>query len=202
MSSPDIIKKLTREIENGVTTEPQVVYLLAGIRKLMERDDIQEDYRNLTFHCNWALHSKLSGQTAQHILRKFDAAHALLRDNQIELHDLPRDLHKEISTISTMRSFEKELSEVLAEYGLPKLNVKRSDGWASFLNLYAKVVEDIPLVVQDTFPDAAQHISEVVVNVSESVPVGERDRLFKVTWNIRDKSGQSGSIFVLNSFEM
>ena len=35
----EIIRKLTAQLNNGITTEVQVVYLLVGIRKLIERDD-------------------------------------------------------------------------------------------------------------------------------------------------------------------
>jgi hypothetical protein len=199
MSTPAIIRKLTKELEDGITSEVQVVYLLAGIRKLMERDGIKSQYPYLTFHCDWVLHSELQGKTAQDILRKFDAAHPLLRDHNVELHDLPGDLRTEIDTISKMSSFEKELSSVLTKYGLPPLTATRQDGWPLFLHFYANVIEDIPLLVQDTVANPAQNISKVVVNVREAVL--NADMLFQVTWTIYDKNGQSGTIFVINSFE-
>ncbi len=199
MSTPEIIRKLTKELESGIASEAQVVYLLAGIRKLIERDDLKSQYPYLTFHCDWVLHSKLQGKTAQDILRRFDAAHPLLRDQKVELRDLPGDLRTEIDTISKMRSFHKELSSALARYGLPPLTATRLDGWAFFLHLYAKVIEDIPLLVQDSVVNPAQNISKVVVNVSEADL--KTDMLFQVTWTIVDKNGQSGTIFVINSFE-
>jgi hypothetical protein len=213
--TPDIIRKLTRELDTGITTEVQVVYVLAGIRRLIERDKIQEQYADLKFHCDWALHSSMDRAAAKAILKKFDAAHALLREN-IELRKLPSELRSEIDRISKMRSFEKELSRFLTAYGLPPLTKNCPDGWPHFLHLYTRVIEDIPLVVsllsvrkkkakQNTTDSAPKHISHVTVHFDsarETVKdeTGEREVLFKVTWTIHDKSGQSGHIFVINSF--
>jgi hypothetical protein len=79
MTTRDIISKLTRELDAGIETEVQAVYLLAVSRKIIERDNIGGQYPDLKFHCDWALHSKLTGPAAQGVLRKFDAAHALLQ---------------------------------------------------------------------------------------------------------------------------
>src|SRR5260221_14404807 len=96
MTTRDIIWKLTRELDQGITSEVQVVYLLVGVRKLMERDGLKKQYPDLNFHCDWALHSKLEGTTAKAVLRKFDTAHGLLRNRQIKLTDLPERLKIEI----------------------------------------------------------------------------------------------------------
>jgi hypothetical protein len=133
MTTRDIISKLTGELNKGITTEPQVVYLLVGIRKLIERND-ESEYPNLKFHCDWALHSRLDRAGARAILRKFDAAHVFLKDNKVELGDLPADLRTEIDRISKMQSFEKELTQFLDDYGLPPLSQNRVDGWSQFLH--------------------------------------------------------------------
>ncbi len=200
MTTQDIIWKLTRELDQGITSEVQVVYLLAGIRKLMERDGVKEQYPDLKFHCDWALHSKLEGTAAKNVLRKFDAAHTLLRDKQIKLRDLPADLGVEINRISKMKSFENELSRFLETHGLPPLTKSRPDGWPHFLHLYAKVIEDIPLVVTYTSVNGPQNISQVVVHLDEAPQDLEGESLFRVTWTIHDKNGQSSKIFVINSF--
>jgi len=205
MTTHDIIWKLSRELDAGITSEIQVVYLLAGIRKLMERDGVKEQYPNLNFHCDWTLHSKLEGKAAKDVLRKFDAAHALLRDKKIELHDLPKGLRSEIERISQMQSFEKEMSSFLRAYRLPPLTKTRPDGWPYFLHLYGKVIEDIPLVVTDTTPKGPTHISHVEVHLYEKDidhGTGRRDMLFTVTWKIHDKNGQSGEIYIINSFSL
>lgn len=200
MTTRDIISKLTRELDEGITTEVQAVYLLAGIRKIIERDRVRDQYADLKFHCDWALHSKLEGTAAKDVLRKFDAAHALLREKKVELHDLPADLRAEIDRISKMKSFKEELSRFLETYGLPPLTKKRPDGWPHFLHLYAEVIEDIPLVVTDTTATGPKHISHVVVHFEEVREDVGGEALFKLTWTVHDKNGQAGSIFIINSF--
>jgi hypothetical protein len=98
MSTPEIIRKLGEELDKGITTEVQVVYVLAGVRKLIERDRVQDQYPDLRFHCNWVLHSKMHRKAAKAILKQFDDVHALLREN-IELHELPSDLRKKMVRI-------------------------------------------------------------------------------------------------------
>jgi len=212
----DIIRKLAGEFDKGITTEVQTVYVLAGIRKLIERDEAEEEYAGLRFHCDWALHSRMDRAAAKTILRKFDAAHMLLLQGNIELHNLPSELRIEIDRISRMKAFAEELSRFLAAYGLPPLTKHRSDGWSHFLHLYTKVIEDIPLMVSlptarktakaGAADGAPKHISHVTVHF-ESAPetikhAGEEEVLFKVTWTIHDKNGQSGDIFILNSFSL
>ncbi|MBI2132865.1 MAG: hypothetical protein HYT99_08695 [Candidatus Tectomicrobia bacterium] len=192
------------ELEAGIATEVQVVYLLAGIRKLIERDKLEDRYADLKFHCDWALHSRMDRAAAKAILKLFDAAYPHFRGN-VKVHDLPAPLGSKIDRIFQMRSFKEELSKFLAAYGLPPLTQHRPDGWTHFLHLYGKVIEDIPLVV--SVPAAQRgpkHISHVTVNCEtarETVKhaTGE-EILFKVTWTMHDKNGQWGAIFVINSF--
>src|SRR6185369_3652850 len=143
----EILDKLTTELEKGITTEVQVVYLLAGIRKIIERDQIEDEFPSLKFHCDWALHSSMDRAAAKVILRLFDDAYGLLM-HDVRLGDLPPDLNTAIKRVSHMQSFETELEQFHKAYGLPTLTQKRSDGWAHFLHLYTKVISDIPLVAR------------------------------------------------------
>src|ERR1700688_256966 len=216
MSTSEIIRKLTDELDKGITTEVQTVYLLAGIRKLIERDSIEGQYADLKFHCDWALHSSMEHAAARQILRKFDAAHALLREG-VALHKLPRGLRSEIDRISKMRSFEKELAEFLTAYGLPPITKISEDGWPHFLHLYTRVIEDIPLTVsvpaggekknkakQSTSDGGPTHMSRVTFHLEparkETQHGNREDVLFKVTWRIHDKNGKTGVVFVINSY--
>ena len=61
----DIIQKLKEQIEAGITTEVQVVYLLTGVRKLIERDEVEDEYPKLKFHCDWVLHPRRFAEIAE-----------------------------------------------------------------------------------------------------------------------------------------
>ncbi len=197
MSTGEIVSKLTQELSEGISSEAQVVYLLSQIRKLMERDQIEDKYVNLKFHCDWTLHSRLRGETAHQILRLFDAAYPALKGMKNKLQEeLPDDLRKEIDKIAEMQSFQVELETVLAGYGLPPLTIKHSDGWVRFLYLYAKVIEDIPLEVQPLRPDAAKNLSKVVVKLRRTTE--KKEVPFRLDWEIHDKAGD---IFAISTFK-
>jgi hypothetical protein len=197
--TPDIIRKLTEQLDAAITTEVQVVYLLAGIRKLIERDNLRDQFRTLNFHCDWGLHSKLDRTHAQEVLRRFDDAHPFLRAN-MELGDLPPAIGSEITNISTMRGFRRELERFFSRYKLPSLTQYRSDGWVYFLQFYTQVIADIPLLVKAAAKDT-KHISQVTVQFKRADQLTETgERFFKVCWIIEDNSGKSGELYVINSY--
>ena len=196
----EIIRKLTAQLNKGITTEVQVVYLLVGIRKLIERDDQRKQYSNLNFYCDWILHSELDRScVAKEILREFDKAHPLWKSGI----DLPQELENKINDISGMDSFEKELTSFLESYGLPPV-AQDVDGWSNFFHLYTQVIQDIPLMVKS--PDAAENISKLVVRcevASKTLKFEDReDRFYKIVWEIFDKNGGSGIREDHNSFNI
>ena len=198
----EIIRKLTAQLNKGITTEVQVVYLLVGIRKLIERDAQGAQYRTLNFYCDWVVHSKLDRSSiVKGILREFDKAHLLLKGEM----NLPLELRNKIDDISQMRSFEKELTSFLGSYGLLPI-AQDVDGWSHFLHLYTQVIQDIPLMVKPSSPGATQNISKLVVRfeaATETYKFGGREDLFyRIVWEIFDKTGGSGTYTVHNSFDI
>jgi hypothetical protein len=99
-----------------------------------------------------------------------------------------------------MKSFNSEMQEFLKSSGLPGLDKNRSDGWVHFLHLYAAVVEDCPLVMTPTNKSAG--IASVTLHEELANRPVKDDIWYKVTWRILDKSGESGDIYVLNSFSL
>jgi hypothetical protein len=200
MTQLQIIGKLEAQLSAGISTEAEALYLMVAVRKLLEHQQAKEKYKYLTFHCDWALHSKLEGPTAQEILKQFDAANVHLKKG-VELHDLPEGLRIEIERISKMKSFEDQLDAFLTSNGLPPLDRTRSDGWIHFLHLYAKIVEDCPLVMTATNTSAS--VASVTLNI-KMVKRPERDGgpdvFFVVRWTILDKYGLSGEVFTVKSF--
>jgi hypothetical protein len=89
---------------------------------------------------------------------------------------------------------------------LPSLTKLRPDGWVHFLHLYARVIEDIPLVVKTSAQNEFANIVSITVRCELAPQVyrehGREDQFYKVAWIIQDKNGGSGEIFVINSFEV
>ena len=90
--------KLELLLTTGITTEAQALQLMVLFRKLLEQQQAKKQYEYLTFHCDWALHSKLEGTTTQKILKLFDAANGYLKAG-VKLHDLPLHIGGEITRI-------------------------------------------------------------------------------------------------------
>ena len=63
----EIVKKLRDELDRDINGEPQVIYILSSVRKLMESDRINgglNNYKVLKFYCDWALHAEINNTTA------------------------------------------------------------------------------------------------------------------------------------------
>ena len=196
---PEILRKLGTLLREGINSEPQAVYLMVAIRKLLEQQGAKQQYYYLNFHCNWALHSKLSRDAAQNVLKYFDEANTHLKTGK-QLHELPRHLQNEIDNLSKMKHFENELEAFLQANRLPTIDAARSDGWVYFLHFYANVISDCPLVI--AADNAAAGIKSVTVKVELANHAMNDDMMFKVTWEVLDKNGLSGSLDIYNSFSL
>jgi hypothetical protein len=69
------------------------------------------------------------------------------------------------------------------------------------VHLYAKVVEDCPLVISAKNASTSGIESVTVSFELAKQSVGD-NMPFKVTWTVLDKNGKSGDIFVINSFSL
>jgi hypothetical protein len=199
MTQSAIVSKLEKLLAHGIRSEAEAVYLMVEVRKLLEQQDAKKQFPYLTFHCDRALHAKLSGPTAQRILRLFDTASVHLKAGA-ELHQLPGLLKVEVDRISKMRYFEQQLESFLQNNGMPTLESTRADGWIHFLHFYAQVVEDSPLVM--TAKNASATIASLILRLELAKRVEHGEMFFKVSWIFQDKNGRSGEIFVINSFTL
>jgi hypothetical protein len=114
----EIVTKLRRQLlSKAHLTEVRVVYILSEIRKLLERTKQQNGYFALSFHCSWALHTKMDRGGADRILRRFDAVYEPLKGKNIE--DLPRSLQNELNATLGLDKFREELGALLVVHHLP-----------------------------------------------------------------------------------
>ena len=91
MARHSIVEKLQKELEEEVTTERHVVYILAEVRKLLEVRGRADDnkFKALHFYCSWALHTKMKREGAARILERFDTAHGeAAKTRGLQLHQL------------------------------------------------------------------------------------------------------------------
>lgn len=129
-----IIEKLKLELNQEITSERQVVYILVEIRKLIEKSRT-EKYKSLKFYIDWLLHPEMNRVGAAELLKRFDAAHPMLMARK-KIHEIP-----DLSKLIAMDSFKNELKEFLLENGL---NTRMCGiAWPRFLKRYASVIEDL-----------------------------------------------------------
>lgn len=78
---PDIVSKITHELDQPIHSERQVIYILVELRKLLESKGLDRDirYRALIFCCDWAVHPKLDRESARAITSLFDQYEASYR---------------------------------------------------------------------------------------------------------------------------
>src|ERR1700690_2015900 len=101
MTHDSILRKLTATLSEKIATECQVVYILAEIRKAIERADEIQNYHALDFYCSFALHTSMSREGARRILRRFAKAHPIL----VRREELPRDLEGQINQTIRLDKF-------------------------------------------------------------------------------------------------
>jgi hypothetical protein len=189
-----IIEKLRAEIDRGITTESQVVYLLASARKILERNSTLS-FPVLKFHCDWVLHSRLSGPQAREMVTRLKPAHEHFVAGK-DVHELPTGVRKELDRISQLIDFRKELSNFLASQNLPT-TVCDPDSWTRFLFLYCQIIENAPLeLVGD--PELSRVF--VTLQIAHTQPVLGMV-LYQVSWRFRDAEDKGGEYFVINSYD-
>lgn len=80
--------------ENVFERECEVVYFFVEIRKILEKEEIREEFKILNFYCDWTVHSRKDRNSEiQDILQELKEDH--LKDvNFAHMDRLKEDLHK------------------------------------------------------------------------------------------------------------
>jgi hypothetical protein len=186
---PSIYQKLQDLIDHGINEECHVVYMLACIRKILEQSN--EQWGNLKFYCDWALHARMRGRPAQKIIEIFNEAHTIMIKGE-------ETLPPEIQEISKFSKLTSELQLFLSEHNL--LSPEHTfDYWSKFIFLYTSIIEDCPLQFNNNFPLKSK-INKVTTKVELSNKPNNEQKFYKVSWLIEDLDGKTCELFVINSF--
>jgi hypothetical protein len=140
----DIVQKLRKHLSSPIIKEPEVVYLLAEVRKLLEHDRPDPKPFALWMYCHWALHVKLTKtRTTLHFLERLDVfiTHEIAGftpHGDFSFLD-SQNLFREFVFLDT---FRQQLLDFLSSYDLP-IEVCSDDGnWSVFMAAYAEVIKD------------------------------------------------------------
>jgi len=195
MMTPDILSKISVVLSSPLSLEMEVTYILSGIRKIIERDELEDEYTYLFFHCNWALHTSMDRGLAKTVLSNFNDAYPHLASG-MDIHELPNGNGREIEMISKMEKFREELSKFLKEHHLP--DISKGNNWPRFLHLYGHIIEDCPLKIKSS--DDQSTVTEVVIKMETANEHPHNQTYYKINWNIIARDGNQGTFFIINSF--
>lgn len=195
-----VYQKVRDLINHGITRECEVVYLLSCIRKFLEQDKVEQDkndkWNRLKFYCDWALHAKLSGPSAQCVLDLFNEAHITCTNENNISEYLPQ-------SVQDFSKFSGLVSEIKSFLGAKNIisNQQENYNWANFRFLYASIIEDCPLIINQNLLKGS-NISKVTANVELAKEIKCGQQYYKVSWMIEDSSGNKGELYVINSFKI
>lgn len=140
----EIIEKLSRELDNGIDSEPKALYLLAEIRKCIDGYDRanRNQYPNLYFYCNWVLHIKMDRTPAERLLNRFESV--LLNSKDLKI--ISKNFIKQEKDFYSFVNLKKELEVFLRANSLSTRLVESGGRWFKFTKLLVGILIDCPLV--------------------------------------------------------
>jgi hypothetical protein len=183
---PAILTKLAVELQEPISTERQVVYIMVELRKLMELNKDGAQYPALKFHCDWVAHPLLTGPQAQEIVKLFDRSQEL--DDNATLAQCQPDMSfmARLGPVLTMTNFRNQLNVYLRSQGLDASIPNEDEQWATFLTYYAGVIEDCPLRCEGR---NLRYVEEVSLRVLDVLPPRAVSGGFQlaIEWNWKSK---------------
>ena len=130
MGQHSIIEKLHNELKLPLKRESQVLYLMAEIRKYLEheKENGTNDFPELEFFCNWALHTKIdrrnNAPNIRAFLKPFDMTPGMSLEDYLSsgFHQTilqpphqPLDLHYNKRKHSKLKQFLKQTQRQFKE---------------------------------------------------------------------------------------
>lgn len=123
----DIISKLSFALNKSIRSEPQIVYILTRIGKVLELENSKRNSALLNFYRNWSVHSEIDQtEPVADILSEFIKK----RENRYRL-----SLHQQ---------FCSEFTSFLDKHKLPHILKNRLNNFIFYLG---KVISDTPIKV-------------------------------------------------------
>lgn len=119
--------------------ECEVVYLMVGIRKILEAE--RSKYKTLYFYCNWVLHNKLDREKTTKLLSD-------IFDSSIDTRKSERENARNIKFVGEdffkFETLKKELRDFFKKYNLPMDLLNKN--WWTFGKLLLGAIKDCPVI--------------------------------------------------------
>jgi hypothetical protein len=188
----DIVGKLMQHLAKSIDDEPSLVYLLAQVRKLLDRDNPKDSLGALRMYCHWALHVDLTRPaTTMDFLRRVECwvtntVAGLNPSGSWDIHDE----RKLLEDFIFLDMFRQQLREFLGRYGLPVSLCDETAQWFAFIAAYGGVIEDGSLSTEADKNGELQAVKRVTFTKGEDLPAGHHVP-FVIQWQIDLKDGRT-----------
>lgn len=190
MSLTDIKDKVRAHVLREIWSEPDAVYLLVEIRKILEprKKETPRPYPSLWLHCDWSVHPKLTGLQAQELVKEIDRYLDKLgfewQDGTATGGGLNATEFKAYGEILGLQRFRTDLRLFLDQQGFSTKLCDRDERWVTFLQAHAGVISDVPLTCSASGTKVVDELSLSVGNI-----LAEDNRIwsFPVEWQLSFK---------------
>jgi len=181
-----IIKKLTDRLAKPPDSEAGVAYTLVEVRKLLERERKNADYKTLTFFCDWVVHVELYRGATPDVLSVLDTH---LRNLDLSTpHDVGSDI--EIYRFTSFEWLQAELERFCNEMQLPDNWTRHPTFWCECVKFYGEIVRDCALTVNR--PDhTGKYIHKVVLTTVSLLPEQPDKERFRFDWEFTLNDGSA-----------
>jgi hypothetical protein len=192
----DIVEKLHKLLEGPVASEPEVVYLLCQVRKLLDKYPVDGAVTSLKFYCHWALHIDLKyANWVLPFLKPLDEY--LVSHHYRKHHFTPGPEFEALEQLLLLQSFRSQLKKTLKGYGLPHTICTNPKRWYSFIQAYANVVNDGNLMYSGDKLELVEKITFKALEVALPKAWNLNESLI-ITWTVSFKNTNRNMDFMFS----
>ena len=143
MAEDEIIGKLQKFLNEDISVDNEccVVYLMVELRKLLDHQDIRDNYLTLRFYCDWTVHIQKDRNMAgiSEIAEKIDK---LVPRNKT-LDSKTADYVFDFLRMSKLRA---EMANFLKANNIPLGRLKEDNDWRTFASTLGEVLSGQPIL--------------------------------------------------------
>ena len=181
----DITDKLNIELDQEITSERQVVYILVEARKLLEQQNTLGQFRAFKLCSDWAVHPKLQGPDAQMILRHFDAYETEHQNSGTTVAEFQL---KPLHDFMTYTTFRAEFIEALSPHGVEVGRLASDAFWQHFIQHYTSVIQDCPLEAIGNNTQLVSHVWGLAWPAAKANAIYPGKRVIQWNWMLKNTS--------------
>jgi hypothetical protein len=170
MKKTIITEKIARQLNSGIKSEAEVVYLLAEIKKVLEIEN-RNNYYILSFFRDWVLHKELSRQNSiKKIENRFDSHISFTSNSKVIGNNILSD-QKNFFNLELLRN---EFRTFLEQHDIPKNLTDSKQIWIEFSKLLFEVLEECHILINGTKMNSLSIIQDASGNVTYRIHLKQK----------------------------